>query len=79
MFKTFQEELANGEDVAKCPSCSLLIKVIYDIVSISWFSAMLFSTKKFWDKNKKKSVILKFIPLVMKKKYREKRFIDECM
>jgi hypothetical protein len=30
---TLQEELASGEDIAKCPSCSLLIKVIYDIVS----------------------------------------------
>lgn len=23
----------NGEDVATCPSCSLMLKVIYDIVS----------------------------------------------
>lgn len=30
-FEITKEELANGEDVAKCPSCSLLIKVIYDI------------------------------------------------
>jgi len=28
----FQEDLMYGEDVAKCPSCSLLIKVIYDAV-----------------------------------------------
>lgn len=27
-----QEELHNGEDVARCPSCSLLLKVIYDPV-----------------------------------------------
>jgi len=25
--------LQSGEEVAKCPSCSLMIKVIYDIVS----------------------------------------------
>ncbi|XP_032473363.1 DPH3 homolog [Phocoena sinus] len=24
------EDLTNGEDVVKCPSCSLIIKVIYD-------------------------------------------------
>ncbi|XP_062577172.1 diphthamide biosynthesis protein 3-like [Saccostrea cucullata] len=30
-FEITKEELASGEDVAKCPSCSLLIKVIYDI------------------------------------------------
>lgn len=28
-----QEELLDGEDVATCPSCSLLVKVIYDLVS----------------------------------------------
>lgn len=25
-----KEELENGEEIAKCPSCSLMIKVIYD-------------------------------------------------
>ncbi|XP_059170547.1 diphthamide biosynthesis protein 3-like [Physella acuta] len=30
-FEITKEELQNGEDVAKCPSCSLLIKVIYDL------------------------------------------------
>jgi len=25
-----QDDLVNGEEVARCPSCSLLIKVIYD-------------------------------------------------
>ncbi|XP_041491519.1 DPH3 homolog [Microtus oregoni] len=25
-----KEDLENGEDVATCPSCSLIIKVIYD-------------------------------------------------
>lgn len=34
-----QEELINGDDVAKCPSCSLIIKVIYDLVSNECFSA----------------------------------------
>lgn len=28
-----QEDLENGEEVATCPSCSLIIKVIYDKVS----------------------------------------------
>ena len=28
-----QEDLENGEDVAQCPSCSLIVKVIYDPVS----------------------------------------------
>jgi len=30
-FEITVEDLSNGEDVAKCPSCSLMIKVIYDI------------------------------------------------
>ncbi|KAH3839620.1 hypothetical protein DPMN_113052 [Dreissena polymorpha] len=30
-FEITKEDLLNGEDVAKCPSCSLLIKVIYNI------------------------------------------------
>ncbi|NXS58780.1 DPH3 protein, partial [Brachypteracias leptosomus] len=25
-----QEDLENGEDVATCPSCSLILRVIYD-------------------------------------------------
>uniref|UniRef100_A0A4W3K9F0 DPH-type MB domain-containing protein n=1 Tax=Callorhinchus milii TaxID=7868 RepID=A0A4W3K9F0_CALMI len=25
-----QEDLENGEDVATCPSCSLIVRVIYD-------------------------------------------------
>ena len=32
-FEISLEELRNGEDVAKCPSCSLLLKVIYDLDS----------------------------------------------
>ncbi|KAL3880414.1 hypothetical protein ACJMK2_032654 [Sinanodonta woodiana] len=30
-FEITKEDLQNGEDVAKCPSCSLMLKVIYDI------------------------------------------------
>lgn len=33
MLFTSQDDLANGEDEATCPSCSLVVKVIYDIVS----------------------------------------------
>ncbi|KAJ2386207.1 Diphthamide biosynthesis protein 3 [Coemansia sp. RSA 2603] len=29
-FEITREELKNGDDIARCPSCSLLIKVIYD-------------------------------------------------
>ncbi|XP_028926670.1 DPH3 homolog [Ornithorhynchus anatinus] len=29
-FLISKEDLENGEDVATCPSCSLLLKVIYD-------------------------------------------------
>ncbi len=25
-----QDELRNGEEIARCPSCSLLLRVIYD-------------------------------------------------
>lgn len=28
----FQEDLENGEEVATCPSCSLILRVIYDQV-----------------------------------------------
>lgn len=30
-FEITLEELQNGEDVARCPSCSLLIRVIYNL------------------------------------------------
>jgi len=38
----FQQELQDGEDVARCPSCSLIIRVIYDLASqlsllLTWF------------------------------------------
>ncbi|XP_061539839.1 DPH3 homolog [Phycodurus eques] len=29
-FAITKEELENGEDVATCPSCSLIVRVIYD-------------------------------------------------
>uniref|UniRef100_A0A3P8VII3 Diphthamide biosynthesis protein 3 n=1 Tax=Cynoglossus semilaevis TaxID=244447 RepID=A0A3P8VII3_CYNSE len=32
-FAITKEDLENGEDVATCPSCSLIVKVIYDQVS----------------------------------------------
>ena len=32
-FAITKEELENGEDVATCPSCSLIVRVIYDLVS----------------------------------------------
>ncbi|XP_028397659.1 DPH3 homolog [Dendronephthya gigantea] len=30
-FEITKEQLENGEDVAVCPSCSLIVKVIYDL------------------------------------------------
>lgn len=32
-FLITKEELAAGEETATCPSCSLVVKVIYDVVS----------------------------------------------
>lgn len=29
-FEIFKEDLINGEEVATCPSCSLVVRVIYD-------------------------------------------------
>lgn len=34
-FEISREQLANYEDIATCPSCSLIIRVIYDPVRIS--------------------------------------------
>jgi diphthamide biosynthesis protein 3 len=31
-FEITREELESGEDVATCPSCSLIVRVIYDPV-----------------------------------------------
>jgi diphthamide biosynthesis protein 3 len=33
-FEITLEELAQGEEIARCPSCSLIIRVIYDPVSL---------------------------------------------
>ena len=33
-FEISRSQLANYEDVATCPSCSLIIRVIYDPVSV---------------------------------------------
>jgi len=30
----FQDELRHGEEIARCPSCSLFITVIYDLVRL---------------------------------------------
>ncbi|VDL95382.1 unnamed protein product [Schistocephalus solidus] len=30
-FQITKEELESGEDIARCPSCSLMIRVIYDL------------------------------------------------
>ena len=35
-FEISKEMLQDGEDVATCPSCSLIVKVIYDIVSLTF-------------------------------------------
>lgn len=32
-FEITKLDLRDGEDIAKCPSCSLLVRVIYDQVS----------------------------------------------
>ncbi|EDQ92734.1 CSL zinc finger domain-containing protein, partial [Monosiga brevicollis MX1] len=32
LFRITKEELMDGEDIARCPSCSLLVRVIYDMV-----------------------------------------------
>uniref|UniRef100_A0A3B3D8B1 Diphthamide biosynthesis protein 3 n=1 Tax=Oryzias melastigma TaxID=30732 RepID=A0A3B3D8B1_ORYME len=32
-FVITEEDLENGEEVATCPSCSLIVKVIYDKVT----------------------------------------------
>jgi diphthamide biosynthesis protein 3 len=32
-FQISKEDLENGEEIAECPSCSLIVRVIYDPVS----------------------------------------------
>lgn len=43
-FEITRDMLTDGEDVATCPSCSLIIKVIYDVVRMftSFLSFFLF-------------------------------------
>ena len=36
MTGSIQEQLALGEEIAKCPSCSLIIRVIYDPVRVAY-------------------------------------------
>ena len=38
-FEILLQDLRDGEDVAVCPSCSLMIKVIFEAVCLSWSSA----------------------------------------
>ena len=35
LFEISRKQLANYEDIATCPSCSLIIRVVYDPVCIS--------------------------------------------
>ncbi|XP_037240766.1 DPH3 homolog isoform X1 [Falco naumanni] len=44
-FLITREDLENGEDVATCPSCSLILRVIYDQI---W--AMIRDHLVFWKK-----------------------------
>ncbi|VDN19574.1 unnamed protein product [Dibothriocephalus latus] len=43
-FQITKEELENGEDIARCPSCSLMIRVIYDLVSCYFKCPNIFRT-----------------------------------
>lgn len=36
-FEILIDDLRDGEDIAVCPSCSLMIRVIYEVVSFSIF------------------------------------------
>lgn len=36
-FSITLEELAEGEDIARCPSCSLLIRIVYDEEALEKF------------------------------------------
>lgn len=36
-FQVSLEELMMGEEIARCPSCSLMIRVIYDEESLAQF------------------------------------------
>ncbi|WUR03388.1 DPH3-like protein [Vairimorpha necatrix] len=30
LFEIYKEDLLNHEDVARCPSCSLIVKIVYE-------------------------------------------------
>ena len=36
-FEISRRQLADCEDIATCPSCSLIIRVIYDPVRFNWY------------------------------------------
>lgn len=40
-FEITKSQLRDGEEVATCPSCSLIVRVIYDYVSCSGVCAVL--------------------------------------
>jgi len=40
-FTITLEQIGLGEDIAKCPSCSLTIRIIYDQDSYGTYAAML--------------------------------------
>ena len=40
-FAITRSELENGEDVATCPSCSLIVRVIYDLVSLQQYNCLM--------------------------------------
>jgi diphthamide biosynthesis protein 3 len=42
-FEISKGDMLEGEDVAICPSCSLMIKVIFEIVSINHCMAMVYT------------------------------------
>ena len=47
-----QSQLQGGEDIARCPSCSLIIRVIYDPVSQQSHDVVLTSKDDFVDDGK---------------------------
>jgi diphthamide biosynthesis protein 3 len=44
-FEIAIADLRDGEDIAVCPSCSLMIRVIFDVVSLTSFPALSSVTK----------------------------------
>jgi diphthamide biosynthesis protein 3 len=43
-----QSQLQESEDIARCPSCSLIIRVIYDPVSTTCKNDLIFKKMKSW-------------------------------